>query len=316
MKMIDFHCDTMLRIFDEEPDTCLFRNNFQVDIEKLKKNNSLGQFFALFIDLEELKERNLNTWEYTMGMHKRFIDEISKNENEISLVRNWNELELAEREGKIGGFLTVEEGGIIENDESRLDTLYDLGIRLITLTWNYENSLGFPNGQKYEGKGLTTFGKSIVEKMNEKGMLVDVSHLSDQGFYDVSQISNKPFIASHSCAREVWNHGRNLTDDMLKTLGEKGGLVGLNFCPKFLNKDSRCTIESLVQHGTHMINKAGIESVGIGTDFDGVTGFMEIENIAQMDKLYDGFKKAGYKESQLEKIWFENGKRIIKEVLK
>lgn len=315
MKMIDFHCDTILRLYEENPEANLYKNDFHVDIKKLEQSNSLAQFFALFVDLEKNIKEGKDPWIEYMGMHSRFAKEMIEYKNHISLATNYDEMKHNQREGKISAFLTLEGGGIVDGKIERIETLHDMGVRLITLTWNYINSIGYPNGEKTNHLGLTSFGKDLVEKMSEKKMIVDTSHLSDAGFYDVADILKSPFVASHSCVREIRNHGRNLTDDMLKTLGQTGSLVGINFCPYFLNDDNKGSVESLVKHIDHMVNKAGIESVGLGTDFDGMGGDLEIPHIGQMHLLQKGLSKHGYSHDQIEKIWCKNGERLIKEVL-
>lgn len=315
MKMIDLHCDTIMRLHEENPNANLSANEFHIDLEKLEKSDSLAQFFALFIDLEETKAQGINPWDKCLAMHSRFTNEMENNKNKISLATNYKKMKQNELQGKISAFLTVEEGGIIENDIKRIDTLHEMGIRLITLTWNYINSIGHPNGEKTNHLGLTDFGKEVVEKMKDKHMIVDVSHLSDKGFYEVADILNSPFVASHSCVRNLRNHSRNLTDEMLKKIGQSGSIVGINFCPYFLNEEYITTVDSLVEHIDYMVNKAGIESVALGTDFDGITGEFEISNIGEMSKLYQGLVKHGYKDTQIEKIWHLNTERIIKDIL-
>ena len=305
--MIDLHCDTISLLEKSGNRANLRKNKFSVDIEKLKKNKSIAQFFALFINLEEHKD----PWKHFENLYSRFVKEIEDNKNEIILVKNYEEMK---NNKKISAFLTVEEGGIIGDDLERLDTLYNLGIRLITLTWNYKNSIGYPNIDGHN-KGLTKFGKKVIEIMNHKGMIIDVSHLSDKGFYDVASISKKPFIASHSNARSITNHPRNLTDEMLRIIGLKNGVVGINFCPIFVNDNEISSIDSLVKHMLHIINIAGIDTMAIGTDFDGIKGNLEIKDISQMYLLIDALKKSGLSENEIDKIWYKNATRIIKEIL-
>ncbi|MDM8534206.1 dipeptidase [Clostridiaceae bacterium HSG29] len=308
MKMIDLHCDTISVLEKLGNGVNLKKNNFHVDIEKLKMNGSIAQFFALFVKLDEYD----NPWNHFENLYDRFKKEIEENKNEIIHVKSFEEMK---NNKKISAFLTVEEGGIIGNDLNRLNQLYELGIRLITLTWNFKNSIGHPNLKGFYDKGLTDFGKNVIEIMNDKGIIVDVSHLSDKGFYDVIEISKKPFIASHSNAREIANNPRNLTDDMLKILGNKGGITGLNFCPPFININEISSIEYMIKHINHIVNHAGIESMAIGTDFDGISGNLEIADISKMYLLKDRLVKEGYSEEKIDKIWYKNAERVIKEIL-
>ena len=178
------------------------------------------------------------------------------------------------------------------------------------------NELSFPHNKvEYREKGLTDFGREVVHKMNELGMLVDVSHISDGGFYEIAKISSKPIIATHSNSRAMMNHSRNLTDDMIKVLANKGGVTGINFFHLFLSDKSESKLEDMVRHIKHIVNVGGIDVVSLGSDFDGIDSKVEIEDISQMGKLYEPLKKEGFSEDDIEKIYYKNALRVIKEVL-
>lgn len=155
--------------------------------------------------------------------------------------------------------------------------------------------------------------------MQDKGILVDVSHLSDGGFYDVADIAKKPFIASHSNCRELSNHPRNLTDDMLKILGNTGGITGLNFCPSFLTNDAKnkeSSVEMIVAMAKHMKQIGGVDIIGVGTDFDGVEGNLEISGCEKMNLLADGLSRNGFTTGEIEKIMSGNLLRVMREAVK
>jgi membrane dipeptidase len=191
-----------------------------------------------------------------------------------------------------------------------------LGVRLITLTWNFPNEIGFPNCQnEYMNKGLTEFGKEVVYEMNKLGMVIDVSHLSDGGFYDVANLSSKPFVASHSNSRSIRSHTRNLTDDMIRTLAEKGGVTGINFCAAFLGSSRDGRIDDMVEHIKHLRNIGGIDVIALGSDFDGIGNDVEIKDSSEMNKLAYELSKQGFNDDEIEKIFFKNALRVIKEVL-
>lgn len=306
--MIDLHCDTILLLEKATGRADLRKNPFSVDIEKLQVNHSRAQFFALFIDLEKHKD----SWKFYNELYSIFLQEMKKNSEKIQFIHSYEEYM---NNKKISAFLSVEEGGVLEGNLHRLERLYDDGVRLLTLTWNYENSLGYPHGKRFHSNGLKKFGKEVVEWMNYNGMIIDVSHLSDGGFYDVARLSKKPFVASHSNARTLCGNSRNLTDPMLKKIGETGSLVGLNFYHKFLNNQKVSTIESMVHHIDHMVNMAGQEAVALGTDFDGIKGALEIQGIDQMYLLKNALRKRGYSEEQIDKIWYKNAERLLQEIL-
>ena len=215
----------------------------------------------------------------------------------------------------MSAFLTIEEGGVIKGKLENLRNFYRLGVRLMTLTWNYPNEIGYPNFDwKYQEQGLTAFGKEVVAEMNRLGMIIDVSHLSDQGFYDVASLSQQPFIASHSNSRAMTNHPRNLTDDMIRILAEKGGVIGLNFAASFLGSSETSQIEDMIRHAKQIYQVGGIEVLAIGTDFDGTAPNLDIMHAGQMKHLRDALAKNGFTASELDKIWYQNSGRLIKEV--
>lgn len=312
MSVIDFHCDTIFKIM-REPEECLRKNKFSVDVSKLKKGNYLAQFFAMFIYMGSKKDPK----EMCLNMIDRFYDEVEKNSDNLKVATNYDELVSNSHDDKISAFLTIEEGGALKGDIRNLELYYDKGVRLITLTWNFENEIGFPGCEpKYKYNGLTKFGKEVVDVMNDLGMIVDVSHLNDKGFYDVAEISRKPFVASHSNAREVCNCSRNLTDDMIRILSNKGGVMGINFCGDFLGKDGKSSVNNMVKHIKHIRNVGGIDVISLGTDFDGIGGELEISNSGEMDKLAFALKKEGFTDYEIEKIFYKNAERVIQYSMK
>jgi len=320
MNIIDLHCDTMFIIYREEYENRekveLYSNKLHVDIKKLKNSNSLAQFFALFINLEKLPQGQ-KPLEYCLGMLDRFHMEIQQNSQNIAFARNFKEMEENKKLGKISAFLTIEEGGAIQGRLCNLRNFYRLGVRLMTLTWNYPNEIGYPNFREdCRGKGLTDFGKQVVREMNELGMVIDVSHMSDGGFYDVAHLSSSPFIASHSNARAVKDHPRNLTDDMIKILAQKGGVMGINFCADFLGDSGITHIEDIIKHIKHIRNVGGIDVISLGTDFDGIECQLEIQNFGQMGKLTSALEREGFSTEEIEKICFKNAERVIKDVMR
>ncbi|MCY6371418.1 dipeptidase [Clostridium ganghwense] len=309
MDLIDFHCDTISKIYKDNSE--LFQNNYSVDINKLKSGNSIAQFFALFIELNKVK----NPLEYTLKMLDRFYIELEKNKDYIALARNYDELIKNKAQNKISAFLTIEEGAALKGNISNLRNFHRLGVKLLTLTWNFPNEIGYPNCIKKDmNKGLTPFGIEAIQEMNKLKMIIDVSHLSDGGFYDVLKYSKSPFVASHSNARAITNNPRNLTDDMIKSLSEKGGLIGLNFFGQFLGGNKFSKIDDMITHIKHIKNIGGIDVISMGSDFDGINSKLEIEHIGEMDKLFTSLKKNNFSESEIEKIFYKNALRFLKEI--
>lgn len=310
MNSIDLHCDTASRLLYEN--LKLNESICKVDIKKLKESKALAQVFAHFIELDIVD----NPYLEFKKMNDVLMKELKENHNDIEIVTDLKGLEDTNNKGKIGAFLSIEEGEVLEGKIERVKEVYDMGIRFITLTWNFSNSIGYPNaGYKYKDYGLTDKGKEIVNEMEKFKIIPDCSHLSDGGFYDLIEICKKPFIATHSNAREITNHSRNLTDDMIVKLANKGGVMGLNFCAPFLGNEKIPTIESMISHIKHIKNIGGIDIIALGTDFDGIENEVEIRNIGEIGKLRDALIKEKFTNSEIDKIFFENVKRVIKECL-
>lgn len=323
MQYIDMHCDTLAEALVRKSDTAEHLDGTMVDVERLKKGGAAAQFFAMFLPQRDVPEwfglEEMPELEELMGqMYQIFQNTLEECSSYFALARNAAELEANRKAGKISAFLTIENGFPVRGELDNLKKFYDMGVRLVTLTWNDANCLGYPHSEDPEEmkRGLTDFGKEAISYMNELGMLVDVSHLSDGGFYDVASLSKKPFVASHSNCRALSPATRNLTDEMIRILAEKGGVAGINFAPAFLNadvKDPVSRVERMCDHVCHFIDKGGIECVGIGTDFDGIEGQFEIADCTGMHRLFDALHKRGISEDALERIAYGNVARVIRE---
>lgn len=323
MKIADMHGDTiyLLQKQRREGINCeLVRNHLHMDIEKMQKADYLLQNFALFVDQGECE----NPYEEAIAEYKIFAEEIEKNKTKISQVRCYEDILKNQQEGKLSALLTLEEGEICLGEIKKLEEFYSYGVRMMALTWNYDNSLCTANANKipfrrnYSGnrEGLTETGVEFVERMEELGMIPDVSHMSDEGIEDMLKVSKKPFVASHSNARSLCNHPRNLTDDFLKRMGEKGCVIGTNFASAFLKENTDYSKnEWIADHILYMVNIAGIESVGFGTDFDGISCGLELENCSNMQMLAEILKMRGMSEEQIERVFYKNVLRLYKELL-
>ena len=323
MKYIDFHCDTLCAAFLQQKKELALTQDTMISPDKLRVGECAAQFFAIYMMPESDKVVSgvpiPDDDSYIDSLHS-ILNESIKNDSSLAFCRNYGELQENSKNGKISAFLTLEDGRAVRGSMEKLEKFHDMGVRLISLTWNFINCFGYPNSLDPEimNKGLTSFGKDAVRRMNELGMFVDVSHLSDAGFYDVADISTKPFIASHSNCRSIAPHQRNLTDEMIRILADKGGVAGLNFCPAFIHENienTHSTAQLIAKQARYMANCGGIELVGIGSDFDGIRGVLEVDGPDKMYLLWDALKKEGFTESEIEKIAFKNAERIIKDVL-
>lgn len=355
MKYIDMHCDTISEIWYSrlrgETDS-LRKNQHMIDLERLKKGDCLCQNLGLFIDLHRpadfLQNPEHSSWAPMASMQKAepdpdtsfldpwytvsclvkvFQEEIAANSDLVSQVTNGEQIRTNEKEGRLSALMSIEEGGCCEGSLEHLHELYDAGARMMTLTWNHENELASPNHPDKEhyfefvpkdDHGLKKRGEEFVEAMEDMRMLVDVSHLSDAGFYDVARIVKGPFVASHSNARAVCGCGRNLTDDMIRILAEHGGVTGINFCPEFLepkSKDPRQSLAAIAAHARHIMNVGGRECLGIGTDFDGIDGLLDFGSADKLPLLAEGLEKEGFTQEEIESIFYKNVLRVYDEVL-
>lgn len=321
-KYIDLHCDTLSRLFCEPALGNLFENNCQVDIKRLAADGCCAQIFACFVEKTDFS--GISVWDdgyaYAGYLLDLFDKEMSENKETIGRILKAEDILTNESEGKLSAIVSVEEGGILNGDIKRIDALYKRGVRLMTLTWNFENCIGYSNSNDANimARGLKGFGFEVLERMNDIGMIIDVSHLSDGGFYDVAQYARKtgiPFVASHSCARALTEHPRNLTDDMLKLIGDTGSVAGVNFFHEFTTDTGFSDVESIVRHTVYMIDKAGEDAVCIGSDFDGIDDSLEISGTEKMPLLFDGLKKAHLTEAVIDKICYGNAMRLFKTIL-
>ena len=312
MKVIDLHCDTLSKLA-EQRDSELNKNRFSVDLDKLIKGNYIAQFFALFVDRSEQSDPK----KYAIELIDIFKREEEKNREVIKQAFSYKDIIENEEKGLISCILTIEEGAVLKGNLENLKSFYNMGVRLITLTWNYPNEIGYPNYMwKYSDRGLTNFGVELIDVMNEMGIIIDVSHLSDRGFYEVAYRSKYPFIASHSNARALTNNPRNLTDDMIKILANRGGVTGINFFSGFLGTSSIARVDDMVKHIKHIHNVGGIDVIALGSDFDGISTPVEFGDCSKIEILYNGLVKNGFSEDQADKIFYKNPLRIIRDVIK
>lgn len=313
MRIIDMHCDTLMEGF-RHPERSFLDGENSINLKLLKENDSLAQFFAIYLPRKEME--TMDPYDLYKAMYAYYDRVMAENRDKIRPVFSARDIEKNREAGLLSSFLTIEDGVFLDGKIERVQEVYDMGVRLITLLWNFENSVGYPSSDdpKEHLRGLKPFGEEVVAKMNELGMIIDTSHLSEGGFYDVARLSKKPFVASHSCARALCNHRRNLTDDQLRTLGNAGGVVGVNFANFFLKEDSDyATIDQIIEHLLYMRDKAGIEAVGFGSDFDGIDDNGELIDYSGFTRLVQAMEKH-FSGDEIDKICSLNALRIIRDV--
>ncbi len=326
MKIVDMHCDTISVLLKDElsdKKSSLKSNDGHLDIEKMKKGDYLLQNFAMFTPLTE------NDPMYCcQKMIDKYYRELELNEDAIRPVYRYDDIEKNTKDGMMSALLTLEEGAVVHDDLAILRLYHRLGVRMITLTWNYPNGIGYPNFDnnsdldRYQKirtintkDGLTPFGIEYIKEMERLGIMIDVSHLGDAGFYDVVKYSTMPFVASHSNARSVCSVARNLTDDMILKIAQRGGVIGLNYCRDFVDDEGEGTIAGLIRHIDHIINVGGEDVLGLGSDFDGIGDRKDLKNGGEMQDLVTALKEHGYSDRTIAKITHENVLRVYREVL-
>lgn len=315
MFICDCHCDTLTELYNKN--ASLYENEQHFDI---KRQIALGgglQFCAIYVPTEVFRYQG--GMRYTLCLLDKYNQEIKKlheNGSDVLQVRT------AEDAGnvlkhKAATLLAIEEGGAIDGSLEALRCLYELGVRAMTLTWSNRNDIADGINEEATGSGLTLFGKQVVAEMNRLGMLVDVSHISTAGFWSVIETSTKPIIATHSNAKSLCSHPRNLNDEQIKALAQNGGLAGITFAGQFLEEDWRnACIESVYKHIDYMLNLIGNDDhIGFGSDFDGISHPpYNIQGVQDYKPLIEYLSKY-YSDETINKITHQNVINLLQKVL-
>lgn len=333
MKVWDLHCDTLseLRCAEQAGAPKSFEHNdLHIDLARLEQGDYLLQCFAAFVDLKDAAPGAdpLVTALEEIDWFKRIMAQYP---DRIAPVYTAADLRANAAAGRVSGMLTIEEGGCCKGSLGVLRRMYELGVRMMTLTWNHENELASPNVVPGAGHtlwpcrpntetGLKERGFEFLAEMERLHMIVDVSHLSDKGFWDIVEHSTRPFVASHSNCRALAPHCRNLTDEMIRAMAERGGLVGLNYCAQFLDDQPdpalcRSTVALMAKHAAHFKQVGGIELLALGSDFDGIGGALELDSCAKLPLLADALRREGFSEDEAERIFSRNAVRFFTENL-
>ena len=312
-QIIDMHCDTITALYHSGKD--FVANDLHISLNKLEQGGYMAQCFAMFVYLEG----NDHPFETCSRYIDKYDEVIAQNPGRIRKAFSAEDIERNAEEGLISAILTTEEGAVLEGKLENIDRLYDRGVRMMTLTWNFENELGYPNYLTKElikadtERGLKPFGFEAISRMWDKGIIVDVSHLNDAGIYDVLSVARKPIVASHSNCRAIKDFPRNLSDDMIRKLRDNGGIMGLNFCPDFIsdNTDSD-QIADMVAHIKHVRDLAGIETIALGSDFDGIDTPKGLYDCSRLPLLRDALVSEGFTREELECLYYKNFLRVFR----
>jgi membrane dipeptidase len=365
--IVDGHNDIPTIMVDEAYDLGTpSAGKYHTDLQRLKQSGMTGEFFSIYVDRQYATPDWINKNYITQGgSSARALDlidvtyrQIEKYPQDLMLATSTADIRRAKREGKVGVLMGIEGGHAIENSLSALREFYRLGVRYMTLTHNNTNEWADACCDEAKHNGLTDFGKDVVREMNRLGMFIDISHVSDKTMSDALDVSKAPVIASHSSARSISNHKRNIPDELLKRIGQNGGVVMVNFYSVFLDEKVRTasverdahlktqrdalgvqfkndpkrlaeelqklddanplpttTINVLVDHIDHIAKVAGIDHVGLGSDFDGGVTLPEgIRGVEDLPNITYELLRRGYSEQDILKILGGNFMRAFAEV--
>lgn len=364
---LDSHCDSPLNLSDKNFDIGKDNNprngGTKVDFPRMKKGELDASFFAVFLGQgKRTEEANKEAKARALTIFDNIYKAVKKYPEMAAIALTPDDGYRLEKEGKLAIYIGIENGYTIGNDLKNIEEFYNLGARYITLCHTKNNDICDSSTDKKgtEWHGLSPFGEKVVKEMNRLGMMIDLSHASDEAFYDVIKLSKAPIIASHSCARAISDNPRNMTDDMIKTLVKNGGVIQLcilgeyvkespknperdkereTLMEKYSNYDSldtegkkkarsewrtlrkkypspERTVSEAVDHIDHIVKIAGIDHIGIGTDFDGGGGLKDCYDVSEIGSITKELVKRGYSEKDIEKIWGGNFMRVFREVMK
>ena len=351
--ILDGHIDTPQRMLDMKADITARLSDGHIDVPRMREGGLTAAFFSIWVDARYARGTAFQRALDLIGAVRALAD----TNRDVELATTAADVRAAVARGHIAALMGVEGGHAIENSLEKLDSLYRLGVRYMTLTWNNGNDWAGSATDPERHGGLTSFGRQVVGRMNQLGMLVDVSHVSDATFRDVLATTTRPVIASHSSCRALAHHPRNLSDQQLRAIAQNGGVVGINFYPVFLDEHFRSqyeemrrrlkpqtdsirahyrgrpgesafevdkfvgqhaesldvpTIDRLMDHIDHAVQVMGIDHVGLGSDFDGISVLPRpMKDATSLPQLIRALEGRGYSDSDVRKILGENFLRVL-----
>lgn len=318
--VFDGHCDTLLAVVGrgEEPGRLLGERSGRghLDLPRMREGGVGAQVFACYVRREY---RHAGAAAEVLRLLDAFYREWEANAEHMALCTTAAEVESAHAQGKVAALLAIEGGEALEESLGTLRMFHRLGVRLLTLTWNFRNALADGLWAARSGGGLTEFGVEVVREMNRLGMVVDVAHLAPAGVNDVLEVSEAPVVASHANARALCDHPRNLTDAQLEGIAATGGLVGVSFVPNFIAEEGQgASLERLADHIDHIVQVAGIDHVGLGSDWDGFSAEKAqvegLRDVTDLPALTAELCRRGYTAEEVRKVLGENWLRVWRTV--
>ena len=309
--VVDTHCDTLMDIEKGVRQLGERSDKGHIDLPRLKEGGVDAQVFACWVGGSKAVE----PMKHFLVKADHFHQQLARNPGAVMQATTARDIRRAKEEGKVAAILGMEGAEPLEGELGTLRMYYRLGLRVVTLVWGGRNRLGDAVfGDSRANSGLTDFGVEVVKEMNRLGMAVDVSHLNARGVEDVLDVSTAPIIASHSNARAVFDHVRNLTDDQIKAIAAKGGLIHSVFT--FLHTDrTKGSLDDVLNHMEHIMALVGPEHLGIGSDFDGIQNApLDLEDTSKMINITRGLVARGYTIGAIRQILGENFLRVFAQV--
>lgn len=340
--IFDGHNDSILEVFTEKRNFFVRNEEGHIDLPRAKEGNMKAGFFAIWIPPENVKERApryglktfKNGWEveYAKSLNfkyaKNFTNDLLElsysfaKSKEIKMIKKIDDLDECFQKELLGMILHFEGAEAIDENLSNLEYYYEKGLRSLGFVWSRSNAFGYGVPFKFPssgdiGPGLTAAGKKLVSKCNEMGIIIDLAHINEKGFWDVAKLSKAPLVVSHGNVHALCPCSRNLTDRQIDAVASSGGIIGINFSILFLRKDGELIADTplklILDHIDYIVKRVGVDHVGFGSDFDGTQVPNDLKSIADMPKLLEDLKNNGYKHEDIEKIAYKNWRRVIKD---
>ena len=301
----DGHCDTVYRCFNTKES--LLQNMGHVALDRVGGFSAYAQIFALFWDAAQSPAEGLLS--LTKSMVTLYQEELRRNADRVVHCRNAFEIDGAVKAGKAAALLSVEGAELLECDPQNLELAGQWGVKLINPTWNRANILSGSHCEDSD-RGLSDAGRCFVREAERIGILMDVSHLSERGFWDLMEMTELPVVASHSNSRKIYPHSRGLSDDQFRAIVQSGGVAGLNFYSEFVGKPA--TVDGMVRHVEHWLEIGGENVVALGADLDGCDSLPQgIAGIQNVPCLWTALSERGYSDSLLKKLFWDNWYRLM-----
>ena len=306
-KIVDLHCDTISSL--QRNGQSLYDNHCHFDLKRARKAGIGVQFFAMFTMPQGMNE----SMRQILKQVEKYHNELDQYQEYLQPVYTYEDIVAAESTGKMAGILHLEGAEALGNDSEILSLLYRLGLRSLGLTWNNRNLLADGVGEEGAG-GISRKGKEIILLMEKLGIMLDLSHISVNSYYDALTIHSKPVLVTHANARALCNHRRNLDDSQLKALAENSGVIGINQVPEFIKEDGKPELNDLLDHIVYISELIGVEHVALGSDFDGADVLL-MQGVEEYSRWPQLLSDRGFTPAETDMILNENALRVIKAVL-